>query len=63
LTELGISLKRAPCLWCDNFWATYLIVNPSFHGRMKHIEIDYHFVRERVASKQLEVRFIASEVN
>jgi hypothetical protein len=58
-----ISLKRAPCLWCDNFWATYLIVNPSFHGRMKHIEIDYHFVRERVASKQLEVRFIASEVN
>jgi hypothetical protein len=44
LTELGISLKRATCLWCDNIGATYLTVNPTFHGRMKHIEIDYRFV-------------------
>jgi hypothetical protein len=61
LTELGISLKRTPCLWCDNIGATYLTINPTFHGRMKHIEIDYHFVREMVASNLLEVRFIASE--
>jgi hypothetical protein len=37
LTELGISLKRAPCLWCDDIGATYLTINPAFHGRMKHI--------------------------
>jgi hypothetical protein len=61
LTKLGISLKRAPCLWCDNIGATYLNINLAFHGRMKHIEIDYHFVRERVANKQLEVWFIPSE--
>jgi hypothetical protein len=61
LTELGISLKRAPFLWCDSIGATYLIVSPTFHGRMKHIEIDYHFVRERVDDKQLEVPFIASK--
>jgi hypothetical protein len=60
LTELGISLRRELCLWCDNIGATYLTVNPAFHERMKHIEIDYHFV-ERVANKQIEVRFISSE--
>jgi hypothetical protein len=51
LRELGISLAQSPILWCDNLGATYLMVNPIFHRRMNHVEVDYHFVRERVASK------------
>ena len=31
-----------------------------FHARAKHIEIDFHFIRERVMRKQLQVRFISS---
>jgi histone deacetylase 1/2 len=60
LKELGVSRQRTPILWCDNLGATYLTANPVFHARTKHIEIDFHFVRERVASGALQVRFISS---
>jgi hypothetical protein len=60
LAEMGINLPRSSCLWCDNLGATYMTANPCFHGRSKHIEIDFHFVRERVAQRQLDVRFISS---
>jgi hypothetical protein len=32
-----------------------------FHARTKHIEIDFHFVRERVADRLLDVKFISSK--
>jgi hypothetical protein len=57
--ELGVVLKEKSCLWCDNLGATYLSANPVFHARTRHIEIDFNFVRERVARKQLQVRFIS----
>jgi hypothetical protein len=61
LKELGVKEDDKPCLWCDNLGSTYLSANPIFHGRVKHVKIDYHFVRERVANKQLEIRPIASK--
>jgi hypothetical protein len=61
LRELGITLQRSPTLWCDNIGATYLSANPIFHRRSKHVEVDYHFVRERVSSRQLDVRIISTK--
>jgi histone deacetylase 1/2 len=61
LRELRIPQPCSPVLWCDNLGATYLSSNPVFDARTKHIEVDFHFVRERVSRKQLQIRFISSK--
>jgi histone deacetylase 1/2 len=61
LQELGVKLREKPRLWCDNLGATFLSANPVFHARTKHIEIDYHFVRERVADNRLDIKFISTK--
>jgi hypothetical protein len=61
LQELGVPHPPTARLCCDNLGAKYLTANLVFYARTKHIEIDFHFVRERVAQKLLDVRFISSE--
>jgi hypothetical protein len=41
--------------------AIYLCANPVFHARTKHIAIDFHFVRERVAGNLLDIKFVSSK--
>ncbi|KAI3830313.1 hypothetical protein L1987_04451 [Smallanthus sonchifolius] len=60
LRELGLD-SLAPTLWCDNLGATYLTANPVFHARTKHVEVDYHFVREQVTQGKLYVKFISTD--
>jgi hypothetical protein len=61
LHELRVSCPRSAQLRCDNMGAKYLASNPVFHGRMKHVEIDNHFVRDKVLRKLLDIRFISTE--
>ena len=44
-----LPLLGPPTIFCDNIGATHLVANPAFHARTKHVEIDYHFVREQVS--------------
>jgi histone deacetylase 1/2 len=60
LTDLQIPSSSALIIWCDNLGATYLSMNPVFHARTKHVEVDYHFFRDRVAKKEIQIRFISS---
>lgn len=61
LSELGIPLQPTPVIYCDNIGATYLCANPVFHSRMKHIALDYHFVRNKVQAKELRVAHISTK--
>jgi hypothetical protein len=61
LCDLGLFLPSAPLIWCDNTSALALASNPVFHGRTKHIEVDYHFIRERVVRGDLKLQFISTE--
>ena len=60
LQFMHISVTSPTLLYCDNLSAIALAYNPVMHQRTKHIEIDIHFVRERVAKKLLQVQFVTS---
>jgi hypothetical protein len=49
LQELHHPLPSASLVYCDNISVVFLYSNPIQHQRTKHVEIDLHFVRERVA--------------
>jgi hypothetical protein len=61
LTDLQVPSVSAPTIWCDNLGATYLSTNPIFHARTKDVEVDYHFVHDRVAKKEIQICFIPSQ--
>lgn len=47
-------------VYCDNVSGVYMTTNPVYHHRTKHIEIDIHFVREKVALGQVCVLHVPS---
>ncbi|XP_019159666.1 PREDICTED: uncharacterized protein LOC109156266 [Ipomoea nil] len=61
LRELGLHTEQPASLWCDNLGATYFCANPMFHAQTKHVEIDYHFVRDKVASGDFVVSFVSTK--
>ncbi|CAI7776993.1 unnamed protein product [Closterium sp. NIES-54] len=62
LTDLG-SPQPCPTLWCDNDSTIHLTKEAVFHGRSKHIELRYYFVRDLVQDGHITVRKIASSDN
>ena len=55
LTELRFPLHQLPTIYCDNLGVTFLSKNPVFHSRVKHVAIDFHFVRNNVEIKKVQV--------
>ena len=62
LSELRRPLTRATLVYCDNISAVYLSTNPVHHQRTKHVEIDLHFVRERVALGAVRVLHVPTSL-
>lgn len=60
LGKLGISQSCTPIIWCDNIIASVLASNPIHHAQTKHIQINIHFVRDKVLDGQLEIRYVPS---
>ena len=52
LTELGYSFKTPPTLYIDNLSAISVTQNPEHHGRMKHLDLKYFWLRDEVAKKK-----------
>jgi hypothetical protein len=60
LTELGIHYMDPMTLHCDNKAAISIAHNPVQHDRTKHVEIDRHFIKEKLDQKLIQFPFVQS---
>lgn len=60
LNELRRPLTKTTVIFCDNVSTVYMSTNPVQHQRTMHIEIDLHFVRDRVAMGEVCVLHVPS---
>jgi hypothetical protein len=47
-------------IWHDNLDIIYLYENPIFYARTKYVEVDYHFVYDKIMNKKIQIHFILS---
>ena len=62
LQEIGINLGPIP-ICGDNQGSIFMANNPITEKRSKHIDIRYHYIREVVAEKKVELFFIPGDDN
>ncbi|KAI0505062.1 hypothetical protein KFK09_016019 [Dendrobium nobile] len=60
LTDFDAPPSKPTTIFCDNVSALALALNPVFHARTKHIEIDYHFISHHIQHKEISVQHIHS---
>ena len=60
LEEFRVHFHHPATLYCDNKSALHIAVNPVFHERTKHIEIDCHIVQEKVMTRLVKLLPISS---
>ena len=58
LVEIGIEIKGPTRLMVDNQSALKVLKNPKHHGRMKHIDIKHHWIRDTIKRGDIEAHFL-----
>ncbi|BBH02590.1 HXXXD-type acyl-transferase family protein [Prunus dulcis] len=61
LTELGFKPEKPMELHCDKKLAIDIAYNPVQHDRTKHVEVDRHFIKEKIEKKIIRLLFVKSE--
>ena len=60
IKEINVKLSCTLLLLSDNTSAAAIATNLVLHSKTKHIEIDIHFVRDKVKKKEVEIAFVSS---
>ena len=60
LRDLQVPLQLPLTLYCDNKAAQYIAANPVFHNRTKHLDINCHYVRDKIKEGLIQTAHISS---
>lgn len=65
LREMGFAeyVQEPTSIYCDNQGANFMVRNPAVHKRSKHIDIKYHYIRDKYNEGSVDVEYIPSEEN
>ena len=58
---MGFKQDNATKIFEDNQGAIALAKNPTHHSRTKHIDIKYHYVREAVSTKEINLEYCPTQ--
>lgn len=61
LADLGFEQQEGTIIHEDNQSCIAMAENPVFHARSKHIAMRYHFTREKVASGEVRIKYLATQ--
>jgi len=61
LSDLGQLVDAPVVIYCDNISNILLANNLVYHARTKHIEVHYHFIREKILAKEIDLIHVSTE--
>ncbi|MCO5557715.1 hypothetical protein L7F22_011286 [Adiantum nelumboides] len=63
MADLGVGEDTANTIYADSQSALAVARNPVFHARTKHIEVHYHYVRERLSAGEMSLAYVPTQDN
>ncbi|KAG8955677.1 hypothetical protein FRC04_007668 [Tulasnella sp. 424] len=63
LRELGFKINSPSLLLVDNQSAITVAKNPEHHGRMKHVDVRYHWIRQEIRRKNISIHYVPTGQN
>lgn len=61
LIDMGHPCVSATNLYIDNQSAIKLVKNPEYHKRTKHVDVQYHYIREKYECKVINVIYVPTD--
>ena len=63
MADLSVGQDSAITIYTDSQSALAVVRNPVFHARTKHIEVHYHYVKERLSAGEISLVYVPTQDN